>query len=307
MTQILKIKNLVLVLALILMPLSVSQSAGESFDEWTTLRVCADPNSMPLSNINEEGFENKIAQLFAKDLGWSLKYKWFPQRLAFFRNTIRSEDPKSQSGYACDVAIGASPDPEGAVGTKTYYTSTWVLVIPDTAKFKLVKTSDDLLTLDNTVLKTLKFGVFQGTPGADWIVKNRLADQMVPFVRMPSDPKDYPGLIIEKNLAAGDIDIAIAWGPIAAYSALRVKKRKVRLIPMIGDREIRTDYSIAMAVRYSEPEWKKTIEALIKKHRTMIDQIIKGYGVPIVMSDGSVSIGDSIYTRQKKTNSNAGF
>lgn len=298
MTHLLKIKNLVVVLTFIVMPLGVSQSAGESFDEWTTLRVCADPNSMPLSNIKEEGFENKIAQLFSKELGWSLKYKWFPQRLAFFRNTIRSEDPHSQSGYACDVAIGASPDPEGAVGTKTYYTSTWVLVIPDTAKFKLVKSSDDVLTLDKTVLKTLKFGIFQGTPGADWVVKNGLADQMVPFVRMPSDPKDYPGLIIEKNLAAGDIDIAIAWGPIAAYSASRVKKMKVRLIPMIGDREIRTDYSIAMAVRYREPKWKKTIEALIDKHKTMIDQIIKGYGVPIVMGDGSVIIGDNVYKRQ---------
>jgi quinoprotein dehydrogenase-associated probable ABC transporter substrate-binding protein len=297
MTHFLKVKYSVVALTFILIPLDVSQSAGESFDRWTTLRVCADPNSMPLSNIKEEGFENKIARLFAKELGWSLKYKWFPQRLAFFRNTIKLEDLHSQSGYACDVAIGASPDPEGAAGTKTYYTSTWVLVIPDTAKFTSVKSSDDLLTFDKTMLKTLKFGVFQGTPGADWVVKNRLAGQMVPFVRMPSDPKDYPGLIIEKNLAAGDIDIAIAWGPIAAYSASKVKKRKVRLIPMIGDRQIRTDYSIAMAVRHMEPEWKKTIEALIKKHKILIDQIIKGYGVPIVMSDGSVRIGDNIYQR----------
>ena len=52
-------------------------------DNWTTLRVCADPNSMPLSNIKKEGFENKIAELLAKDLGWKLDYKWFPQRLAF--------------------------------------------------------------------------------------------------------------------------------------------------------------------------------------------------------------------------------
>ena len=73
MTHHLKIKDLVVTLIFILMPLGVSQSAAESSDEWKTLRVCADPNSMPLSNIKEEGFENKIAQLFAKELGWSLK------------------------------------------------------------------------------------------------------------------------------------------------------------------------------------------------------------------------------------------
>ena len=64
---------------------------GQALDPagWKTLRVCADPNSMPLSNQKQEGFENKIAELMAKELGWSLKYHWFPQRLAFFRNTIR--------------------------------------------------------------------------------------------------------------------------------------------------------------------------------------------------------------------------
>ena len=157
---------------------------------------------MPLSNIKKEGFENKIAELFAKDLGWKLGYKWFPQRLAFFRNTIRAKDPASESGFACDIAIGASPDPEGALGTKTYYTSTWVMVIPDTPLFEGVRSSNDVLSMDRTKLEGKKFGIFQGTPGADWVVKNGFAGQMMPFVRMQSDPNEYPGLIIEKNLAA---------------------------------------------------------------------------------------------------------
>ena len=170
-------------------------------EEWSELRVCADPNSMPLSNIKKQGFENKIADLFATDLGWEVKYKWFPQRLAFFRNTIRSKDAKSESGYACDLAIGSSPDPEGALGTKTYYTSTWVMVLPDTPLFKNVRSSNDILKIDRDQLGGRKFGIFQGTPGADWVVKNGFAGQMMPFVRMQSDPNDYPGLIIEKNLA----------------------------------------------------------------------------------------------------------
>ena len=266
-------------------------------DNWTTLRVCADPNSMPLSNMKKEGFENKIAELFANDLGWQLNYKWFPQRLAFFRNTIRSKDPRSESGYACDIAIGASPDPEGALGTKTYYTSTWVMVIPDTPIFKNVKSSDDILAMDRRDLDGRKFGIFQGTPGADWVVKNGFAGQMMPFVRMQSDPNEYPGLIIEKNLARGQIDFAIAWGPIAAYSSAQVKDRKIRLVPLIGDKEMRTDYSIAMAVRYREPAWKKMVEAFISRRQDDINRIISGYGVPLVMADGSVVIGEERVSR----------
>ena len=266
-------------------------------DNWTTLRVCADPNSMPLSNIKKEGFENKIAELLAKDLGWKLDYKWFPQRLAFFRNTIRAKDPGSESGFACDIAIGASPDPEGALGTKTYYTSTWVMVIPDTPVFEGIRSSDDLLNMDRSKLEGRKFGIFQGTPGADWVVKNGFAGQMMPFVRMQSDPNEYPGLIIEKHLAEGQIDFAIAWGPIAAYSASQVVGRKIRLIPLIGDKEMRTDYSIAMAVRYREPKWKKMVEKFISKRQPDINEIISKYGVPLVMADGSVLIGKEKFSR----------
>ena len=241
--------------------------------------------------------ENKIAELLAEDLGWKLEYKWFPQRLAFFRNTIRAKDAGSESGFSCDIAIGASPDPEGALGTKTYYTSTWVMVIPDTPVFEGILSSDDLLNMDRSKLEGRKFGIFQGTPGADWVVKNGFAGQMMPFVRMQSDPNEYPGLIIEKHLAEGQIDFAIAWGPIAAYSASQVVGRKIRLIPLIGDKEMRTDYSIAMAVRYREPKWKKMVEKFISKRQPDINEIISKYGVPLVMADGSVVIGKEKFSR----------
>ena len=105
---------------------------------------------MPLSNIKKEGFENKIAELFAKDLGWKLGYKWFPQRLAFLETQFGQKTQASESGFACDIAIGASPDPEGALGTKTYYTSTWVMVIPDTPVFEGIRSSNDVLSMDRT-------------------------------------------------------------------------------------------------------------------------------------------------------------
>ncbi len=274
-------------------------SHAEKKPDWGVLSVCADPNSMPLSNIKEEGFENKLAELFASKLGWDLKYEWFPQRLAFFRNTIRSKDSSSPSGYKCDIAMGSSPDPEGATATKSYYTSTWVVVLPDTEDLKHINSSDDFSNLDNNILKKLKFGVFARSPGADWVVKNRLTDQMVPFVHMQSDPNDYPGMIIEKSLANGEIDVAFAWGPIAAYSVSRVKSRKVKLVPLIAPKGSRTDYSISMAVRYREPEWKKMVQSFLDNEKDMIQNLISQYNIPQVLQDGSVLIGDEKFARSK--------
>ena len=69
------------------------------------LRVCADPNNMPLSNRNGEGYENRIAELLARELGWKLEYTWFPQRMGFIRNTLKARDPELDR-FKCDLVIG---------------------------------------------------------------------------------------------------------------------------------------------------------------------------------------------------------
>src|SRR3954470_8843749 len=62
------------------------------------LRVCADPNNLPYSNDKEEGFENQLAQLLARDLGTRVEYTWWSQRRGFIRNTLNAG--------SCDVVIG---------------------------------------------------------------------------------------------------------------------------------------------------------------------------------------------------------
>ena len=46
---------------------------GEVVDR-PALRVCADPNNLPFSNKAGEGFENKIADLIAAELGVPVRY-----------------------------------------------------------------------------------------------------------------------------------------------------------------------------------------------------------------------------------------
>jgi len=84
------------------------------------LRVCADPNNLPFSNRQGEGFENRIAQIIAGDMDARLEYTWFAQRRGFLRNTLRAGQ--------CDVAMGIPFSLEGVDTTLPYYRSTYVFV-----------------------------------------------------------------------------------------------------------------------------------------------------------------------------------
>jgi quinoprotein dehydrogenase-associated probable ABC transporter substrate-binding protein len=263
------------------------------------LRVCADPNSMPFSNDKAEGLENRIARLMAEDFGWKAEFFYFPQRMAFFRNTLRKKAENGEDGYVCDLATSSAPEAEGAVATKTYYTSTWTMVFRSGAGLDDIRHPDDLLKLPKDKLAKLRFGVFPASPGADWVFKNGFADQMVPFQQMLGDPNSYPGQIVDVSLVKGDIDVAFVWGPIGSYHAKQSKDVKLRVVPMVPDAETVTDFSIAMAVRFREPEWKAKVEDFLVRRKADIDKILSEYGVPLVSKDGVVSIAGERFERPK--------
>ena len=243
------------------------------------LRVCADPNNLPLSHRNQQGFENKIAELFARELGWRLEYTWFPQRMGFIRNTLRAWDGNAKR-YKCDLVIGLPVGFDQAATTRPYYRSTWTLVYVRGRGLDAVSTPEDLLKLEPEKLHALKLGAFDQTPPVDWLVRHRLLDRMVPYPRQSGDPEQYPGEIVEKELLAGRIDVAFVWGPIAAYVARRDPGRRLAVLPFRPDPEIRFDYAIAMGVRFGEGEWKQRVERFIDQDWAAIQGILSDYGVP---------------------------
>jgi len=99
---------------------------------------------------------------------------------------------------------------------------------------------------------------------------------------MNADPEQYPGEIIEKDLASGKLDVAIVWGPIAGYFAQRVKSPALVVVPLKSEPGVQFDYQMAMGVRYGEREWKQQIDSLIEAKRPEILAILRQYGVPIV-------------------------
>jgi mxaJ protein len=244
------------------------------------LRVCADPNNLPFSNREGQGFENKIAELLAKDLGWKLDYTWFPQRMGFIRQTLRARSAGDE-GFKCDLVMGVPVGYELAATTKPYYRSVWAMVYVKGRGLDSVSVPHDLAKLDPVKLKSLKLGVFAQTPPVDWLLKNNLWDQAVSYTRQSADPEEYPGQIVERDLAAGKIDVAFVWGPIAGYFG-RKASMPMQVVPFRPEQEIKFDYPIAMGVRRGEKEWKDKIESMLERNKPEIEKILAEYGVPLV-------------------------
>src|SRR5262249_45718708 len=200
---------------LLLLPwAALCQPAGAGADK--VLRVCEDPNNLPFPNRAGEGFENKIAELLAAELGWKLEYTWFPQRMGFIRNTLRGRDPDTDR-FKCDLVLGVPVGFELAATTRPYYRSTYALAYVKGRGLDDISAPEDLMKVEPAKLKSLRLGVVGQTPPVDWLLKRGLLDQVVPYQTQSGDPERYPGEMVEKDLVGGAIDVAFVWGPIAGY------------------------------------------------------------------------------------------
>lgn len=251
-------------------------------------KVCQDPNNLPFSNVKGEGFENRIAELFARDLALPLTYYSFPNRLAFIRNTLRYKLPDEP--YACDIVLGVPSGFDQVSATKPYYRSTYVVVFPRGKGLDGVRDSDDLLALPPEKLRSLRIGVYDRSPASQWLARHGLVDRGVPYPMMSPDPDQYPGQIIEHELAQGRIDAAIVWGPIGGYFVRRVRSPELQLAPMKSEPGIPFEFAMAMGVRYGEPAWKQQVEALIAKNREQILAILREYNVPLVPDAAATAV-----------------
>ena len=263
-------------------------SAGAAHGEGmpSAFRPCIDPSNLPFANTRGEGFENHIAEVFAKSLGLPVENYAFPQRMNFIRNTLRYRLPGED--FRCDVVMGVPAGYDQVSATIPYYHSTYVLVYPKGKGLDQVRSGSDLFSLPQEATRKLVIGVYDRSPGAKWLVTHGFEPQTRPYPMLSPDPEQYPGEIIEKDLAQGKIDAAIVWGPIAGYFAKRVRNVQLALVPLKSEPGIKFDFEIAMGVRYGEREWKDTIERLINENRVTIARILREYNVPIVNEQGDL-------------------
>ena len=266
----------------------LSTSVLRAQEAQTVLRVCADPDNLPLSNQRGEGYENKIAEELARDLGRRIEYTYFPQRMGFVRNTLRHRDEATKQ-FKCDVIIGVPKGYELTATTRSYMHSTYALVLAPRNDFANLKTADDLVKIPREQLSKLRIGVFARSPGADWLLRNGLLEQAVIYAAQSGDPAENPAHTVEQDLLAKKIDVAIVWGPIAGYLVQRHSSAPSwQAVPFLPDPTIKFNYEIAMGVRFGEKQWQGELDAWIDAHQGRIDEILSSYRVPLLDASGKV-------------------
>jgi quinoprotein dehydrogenase-associated probable ABC transporter substrate-binding protein/PQQ-dependent catabolism-associated CXXCW motif protein len=259
--------------ALLALPAAARQaSLGELVDH-SALRVCADPNNLPFSNNRGEGFENEIAELLAERLGVPVRYTWHPETMGFVTNTLRS--------YLCDVVMGAGSASELLQNTNPYYRSTYVLAYR-------AADGERFADLDNPVMQEARIGVIAGTPPANLLAERGLLDQVHSYHLMVDTRYYGPGRDMMADLAAGEIDVALIWGPIAGYWASK-QREPIAFVPLHSDRPgLRLDFRISMGIRPNEPDWKRELNDLIRELQPEITAILERYGVPLLDNQGQL-------------------
>jgi mxaJ protein len=232
------------------------------------LRVCADPDNLPLSHENGSGFENRIADLVAAEMGAELRYEWLP----FIRGFVR----KTMGAGLCDVFIGVPRDFERVMTTNPYYRSAFVFVDGPRAA--------GIDRFDDPRLARLAIGVqligndLAATPPGHALAQAGLTDNVRGFTVMGEAPTAQR---MVSAVASGNIDAALVWGPQAGYFAARARQLEVRIAQApasLGTMPF--EFDIAMGVKRGNKALRDELDAIIDRRRADIDAILAAYHVP---------------------------
>ena len=269
--------------------ISLATAAEEKF------RVCADPLNPPYSSKQLDGFENKIAELFAKQLGQKLEYTWFPQRIGFIRNTLTAplnENEVDSKTFKCDVIMGVPAGYDMALTTIPYYQSSYVLLIAKKRGWDDIKEAIQLADLPLQRQEALKIAMFDRGPGTAWLQYTGLMEQGIPYQSMSGDEENNVAMQIEKDLKAKKIDMVIIWGPLAGYIVSQSPKDTYTMIPLKSAPGMKFDFAMSMGVRNGDTTRKAQLDQLIEVNAVQIQAIMSKYQIPLLPISQSTKKGD---------------
>ena len=251
---------------------------GLELVDQNVLRVCADPNNLPFSNDKGEGFENKLAELFAEKLDRKLAYTYYPQATGFVRITLGS--------HRCDVIMGYPQGDDMVQSTNPYYQTAYALVT------KRDSPLNDVKTLADPRLHGKRIGVVAGTPPATYLVADGLMANAKPYPLVVDTRVNSSGDAMMNDLVSGEIDADLLWGPIAGYRAARASVPMHVELLLKDTGGPRLVYRITMGVRPSDQNWKRQLNTLIAQNHEAIDKVLLDFGVPLLDANDQPITGD---------------
>jgi mxaJ protein len=241
------------------------------------LHIAADPNNLPFSNDKLEGFENKIAQVIAKDLNADVEYVWRAQRRGFFRHAFKED--------GCEIILGVPNHFEMAATTAPYYRSSYVFL---TRKDRGLH----ITSFDDPALRNLKIGIQvlgdadegSGSPPGFALARRGLAGNIVGYTMYGDYREPNPPSRIVQGVAAGEVDVAVVWGPLAGYFARRSKVplEVTPVSPLVEPPGLPFAFEISVGVKKGETSLKEELNNVLARRRADIDRILDDYGVPRV-------------------------
>ncbi|MGA8901030.1 substrate-binding domain-containing protein [Bradyrhizobium sp.] len=232
------------------------------------LRVCADPRNLPFSNEKGEGFENKLAELFAAKLHKKIDYMYFPQATGFVRMTL--------GAHRCDVIMGFPQGDDLVQGTNPYYRTAYALISKQNSGL------EDVTALEDARLKGKHIGIVAGTPPATNMALNGLMANAKPYPLMIDTRVDSSAEAMVNDLNKGAIDAAILWGPMAGFYAKKANP-PLHVTPLVNEKTgPQLVYRIGMGVRRADQNWKRLLNRLIQESQPEINKILSDYGVPLL-------------------------
>jgi mxaJ protein len=242
--------------------------AGEARAKRGELKVCADPDNLPFSNQHGQGFENKLAEMLAREMKVKLTYRWSRMGRGFVRNVLNAGE--------CDLLPGIPREFRPVLTTPSYYESAYVFVTRSDRGLQLY-------SFDDEALKTLQIGVQvlddDYAPPARALARRGIITNVVGF--------DTTGQRAKNMFAAlerGEIDVAIVWGPLAGYFARRSRRPLTitPVAPLLDPPGLPFAYEISMGVRRSDKQLNAQVSRILATKRKEVQRILKSYGVPLL-------------------------
>jgi mxaJ protein len=239
------------------------------------LRVCADPNNLPFSNQQQQGFENHLASMIAGDLGKKLTYVWYPERGTFFKKTL-------DSGI-CDVVMGVPAGMDEAIATRPYYFSSYAFLTRSDRHLHIA-------SFDDPHLRTLRIGVHvlgdqdDSLPPVHALISRGIVSNLVGYSIFGNLSEQNPAADLIQAVETSEVDVAIVWGPLAGYFA-RQSKIPLDIAPVTADPvhpALPMVFGIGVGVRPHDFELLSQLDAEVQRLRPQIRALLASYGIPQV-------------------------
>lgn len=248
------------------------------------LRVCAAPDNLPFSNLHGEGFENRLAELVARELKATLEYVWCPPH-------GRPAHEIVEAGLA-DVVMGVPMGWRRLRTTRSYYASSYMFVYR--------RGAFPVHSFDDPALRIMRIGVqmagqdFNDTLPAHALVVRGHLENIRGYAFFLERPQETPATEMLRAVARGEIDVAVAWGPLAGYFCSR-QQVPLQIAPVMPEQDgpnLAFVFPIAIGVRAGDRALRTELDAVLRRCGAEINRVLDEFGVPRVAPKEQAAAND---------------